>query len=276
MKPITMRTLKIAGLIVPAFLVCFAQVELDKHREIRFVDNRPVFLPRGKILTALTMGHRGLVSDWLWINTVLYYGRRVVDEDNRYYQYAVEKGRIQKELAPAAHPDSLSNNPLLKLQGKLGHVLYRFKSRGLVNYIYPMLDAITTLDPHFIFPYVFGGVYVLMDTGEIDAAVALLEKGYAANPDSWELPFYLGWVYWMYKSDLQRTYQYLLEAMGKQGCRDYVGNLLRGVSQNLNRTEMTRMYLQSLLQSTDSPEVKKRIEAVLNELSKHERNQSFK
>ncbi len=267
MKPIARKLVWTVCFIAAILTVVFSQIELNQHREIRFVDKRPVFLPKGKALAALTLGQRSLVGDWLWISTVLYYGRRVMDEDNRYYTYAVQQGRITEELGPALrHPDTVSTNPLLKVQSDLGHLLYRFESRGLVGYIYPMLDGVTTLDPHFIFPHVFGGVYVLMDTGEIDAAIALLEKGYAANPDSWELPFYLGWVYWMYKSDLQRTYQYLLEAMGKQGCRKYVGDLLRGVSQNMNRTEMTRIYLQGLLESTQSPEVKKRIEAVLREL----------
>ena len=69
-----------------------AQSVLDRHRDIRFEDPRPVFLPRGEVIKWLSMGYRGLVADALWISSVIYYGRRVVDEDNRYLAYARERG----------------------------------------------------------------------------------------------------------------------------------------------------------------------------------------
>ena len=268
MGPFLKKAVWMLGLVLPALLVYRTQRELDNMRSIHFVDRRPVFLPNGKTLVAITMGHRASVGDWLWIRTVLYYGRRVVDTENPYYALALRHGTFKQETAVLSEPDPATSQPLLKIQRDMSRNLYRFESRGLVEYIYPMLDRVTTVDPHFIFPYLFGGVYVLMDTGEIDAALSLLDKGYAANPQSWELPFYLGWINWMYKSDLQKTYQYLLEAVGKPGCRSFVMYLLRGVSQNLNRNEMTRLYLLSLHESTDNVDVKKRIEAALEELSK--------
>jgi len=238
---------------------------LDRYREIRFVDNRPVFLPKGKTLKWMSMGYRGLVSDWLWIQTVIYYGRRVMDEDNPYFKYSEEHGNLDKEMEAVEKAYPLEE-PLLNINEELRHVLYQGKSRGLVNYIYPMLDRVTTLDPHFIFPYIFGGVYLLMDTGDIGAAQRLLDKGYKANPDRWEFPFYLGWIEWMYKGNLQSTNQYLLEAVSREGCPDYVGRLLTGISMNLGRTELTRAYLEGLIGSTDNPEIHERIGILLEQM----------
>ena len=248
------------------FTVHWTQRAMDRHRVIRFVDKRPVFLPRGEVLKWLSMGYRGLVGDWLWIRSVLYYGRRVVDEDNPYYVYAEEKGDLEEELkgreqAPSA-PESV-----LDIRERLKHILYQHDSRGLVDYIYPMLDRVTTVDPHFILPYLFGGVYVLMDTGEIDAAQRLLEKGYRANPSRWEFPFYLGWVEWMYGGNLQRTAGYLSEAVGKEGCPFYVGQLFVGLSRDLGHTEVTRLYLEGLIESTDNPEIRERIEELLQQMT---------
>lgn len=271
MKSILKKSAWAVTLVLLALLVRHTQTALDRHREIRFVDQRPVFLPKGKVLTALTMGYRGMAGDWLWIRTVLYYGRRVMDEDNQYYHYSIRQGKIDSELsavqnALSASADSLRESPMLKVQRQLSRNLFRFEDRGLVDFVYPMLEGVTTVDPRFIFPYLFGGVYVLMGTGELEAAVSLLRKGYKANPDSWELPFYLGWVNWMYRRDLSTTHQYLMEAVTKPGCKPFVAGLLKGVSGDLRKTDITRLYLQSLFESTDNPDVKKRLEAVLREL----------
>jgi len=238
---------------------------LDSHREIRFVDDRPVFLPRGEVLKWMSMGYRGLVADWLWIQTVLYYGRRTMDEENPYLQYSINKGNLEKELNEV-QSDTTDEDSLLNVNEELRHLLYRRESRGLVKYIYPLLDRVTTLDPHFIFPYIFGGVYVMMDTGEIGHAQALLQKGYKVNPHRWEFPFYLGWIEWMYRGNLEKTTQFLLEAVGKEACPEYVGRLLTGLTLNLGRIELTRQYLFGLLESTDNPEIRKRIEGLLNQM----------
>lgn len=246
-------------------IVHMTQRAMDRHKEIRFVDTRPVFLPKGEVLKWLSMGYRGLMSDWLWIRTVLYYGRRVMDDDNPYYVYSAEQGNLERELDGIQRTASPLDS-IYHLKEELKHILYQGTNRGLVNYIYPMLDRVTTVDPHFVFPYIFGGVYVMMDTGEIEKGLHLLQKGYAANPDRWEFPLYLGWIEWMYLGNLEKTSRYLLEAVGKEGCPEYVGRLLTGLSRNLDRAEMTRLYLESLLESTENPEVRAYIEDLLQQI----------
>ena len=248
------------------FVVHQTQREMDSRRVIRFVDERPVFLPRGEVLKWMSMGYRGLVGDWLWIKSVLYYGRRVMDEDNPYYVYVEKKGDLEEELK-AREPTPFVPDSVLGISESLRHLLYRCDSRGLVDYIYPMLDRVTTVDPHFILPYLFGGVYVLMDTGEIDGAQKLLEKGYKVNPARWEFPFYLGWIEWMYRGNLRQTAQYLSEAVGKEGCPFYVGQLFVGLSRNLGRTEVTKLYLEGLIESADNPEIRERIGELLQQMT---------
>ena len=238
---------------------------MDKNRSIRFIDKRPVFLPKGEVLKWASLGYRGLVADWLWIRSVLYYGRRVADEDNPYYQYAVESGNIEEELR-TIRPVPLGPDSATGISSDLKHLLYQQKSSGLVDYIYPMLDRVTTVDPHFIFPYLFGGVYVLIDTGDIESARRLLEKGYKSNANRWEFPFYLGWIHWMYLGDMEVTYGYLSEAVEKEGCPAFVMDLFAGLSRNLGRNELTRLYLEGLLESTENPEMRGRIEELLKQI----------
>ncbi len=269
-----MRILK-KGFIVVALLICAwvvhrSQTELDKARFITFRDESPVLLPKGEVLKWLSMGYRGLVSDWMWIRCVLYYGRRARDEENPYYRLALVKGEEKPvpEIYPRGEmpgPDSLDT-----LGRQLKHLLFQGENPALVQAIYPLLDRVTTLDPHFVFPYLFGGVYVLMETGEIGEAKKLLEKGYHNNPDRWEFPLYLGWLYWMYFADMDSTIRYLEEAVGKSGCPDYVYSLMEGLSLKLNRTLITRRYLEGLIETTNNPEIRERLQSILDHLQNTE------
>lgn len=67
--------------------------------------------------------------------------------------------------------------------------------------LYPLLDLTTTLDPYFSIAYRFGAIYLGEPypggPGRPDLAVALLQKGLAAQPSKWQYLMDLGFVqYW--------------------------------------------------------------------------------
>ena len=105
-------------------------VSMDKYREIHFVDTSPVFLPKGNTLRALSMGYRSVLADVLWIKSVLYYGRRVIDEDNPYFVYAQNKGTLQKELQSVRR--DAQNSVDDSIRDNLKHILYKQSSKGLL------------------------------------------------------------------------------------------------------------------------------------------------
>lgn len=57
-----------------------------------------------------------------------------------------------------------------------------------------MCNAVTNLDPHFEDAYVHGGM-LLAAIGADDESMALLKKGMAKKPDSWEIPFEIAKIY---------------------------------------------------------------------------------
>lgn len=254
-----------ALLIALALSVNGLQRALDAHRRLRFVDRTHAFLPNGKLLRWMSMGYSGLVGDCLWMQSVLYYGRRAMDEDNRYFVYAEKMNTVKSELGTARRDTpGFLRDP--RVSRKLPPNLMRFESRGLVEDIYPLLDRVTTVDPQFLFPYIFGGLYVLMDTGDLEDAEALLKKGLRQNPDSWQIPFYLGWISWAYRGDPVLSREYMMQAVGKPGCATYVYDLLGGITREANQEAVTRSYLRGILESTDNPEIRSRIESVLKNL----------
>jgi hypothetical protein len=259
----------IAILVMLALGVNGLQRGLDAHRSLRFVDRTSTFLPNGKLLRWMSMGYTGLVGDWLWIRSVLYYGRRAMDEENPYYMLAEKRNTLESEMRGVRRdaPSFMRNPRTSKI---LPPNLTRFESRGLVDDIYPLLDRVTTVDPHFVLPYIFGGLYVLMDTGDLDDAEALLKKGLRQNPDSWQIPFYLGWISWAYRGDPGISREYMIQAVGKPGCAEYVYALLGGVTREANQEAVTRSYLRGILESTDNPEIRSRIESVLKRLESPE------
>jgi tetratricopeptide (TPR) repeat protein len=71
--------------------------------------------------------------------------------------------------------------------------------------LYPLLDLATTLDPYFSIAYRFGAIFLGEPfpggPGRPDLAVALLQKGIAAQPDKWQYVQDLGFVYYWHLRD---------------------------------------------------------------------------
>jgi tetratricopeptide (TPR) repeat protein len=66
--------------------------------------------------------------------------------------------------------------------------------------LYPLLDLSTSLDPLFTVGYRFGAIFLAEPhpggAGRPDQAIALLEKGVAANPRKWDYYHDIGFIYY--------------------------------------------------------------------------------
>jgi len=71
--------------------------------------------------------------------------------------------------------------------------------------LYPLLDLATTLDPYFSIAYRFGSIFLGEPypggPGRPDLAIALLQKGLAAQPTKWQYMQDLGFVYYWHLRD---------------------------------------------------------------------------
>jgi len=82
----------------------------------------------------------------------------------------------------------------------------RLSTDGRQRYslLYPMLDLTTSLDPYFKIAYRFGAIFLSEGypggPGRPDQAIALLQKGIAADPGNWEYYHDIAFVhYWQYR-----------------------------------------------------------------------------
>lgn len=71
--------------------------------------------------------------------------------------------------------------------------------------LYPLLDLTTSVDPYFSIAYRFGAIFLGEPypggPGRPDLAIALLQKGMAAQPDKWQYTMDLGFVYYWHLRD---------------------------------------------------------------------------
>lgn len=115
---------------------------------------------QGKKLRGWSLGSEGLLADWYWMRSLQYIGDKVVNSEEEFINV--------EDLRPL--------NPRL---------------------LYPLLDNATDLDPRFMAAFSYGSI--VLPAIDPEHAIALTRKGIAANPESWRLYQYLGYIYWRQK-----------------------------------------------------------------------------
>jgi tetratricopeptide (TPR) repeat protein len=126
------------------------------------VDEAPYLAPA--TARRLALGFEGLAADWYWLNSLQYIGRKIEEQ--------MRTNRV----------DLLEAVQLDRIKAVDPRVLVRF------------FDMITTLDPRFTAVYEFAAV--VLPPVDVDAAIALLEKGIRENPAEWYLHQQLAYIYW--------------------------------------------------------------------------------
>lgn len=125
--------------------------------------------------------------------------------------------RYSPRVLPVSYNDFIEPQPLSGLAAKgvslgqsqfLANIywleLIQYYGGGEPNGQYRKLpdlyNTITDLDPKFLAAYQ-SGLLILPGEGFVDQAIALGKKGENNLPDSWEIPYYLGLDYHIYKKD---------------------------------------------------------------------------
>lgn len=100
------------------------------------------------------------------------------------------------------------------------------RAEGRFELLQPLLDLTTTLDPRFNVAYRFGAIFLSLDPpdgpGRPDQAIALLEKGLAANPAKWQYAQDIGFVHYWYTGNYAEAANWFERATGTPGAPDWL------------------------------------------------------
>jgi hypothetical protein len=157
-------------------LAAAVRVQAERERRYPLQMHRPdsLYVASSAMARRLSVAYAAVAADVYWIRALQYYG-----------------GTKVKLTAPETGP-----LPPLALAGEVD---------ALYPLLYPLLDLTTSLDPDFKVAYRFGAVFLAEPypngPGRPDLAVALLEKGLRARPDTWEYMQDIGFVHYWYRQD---------------------------------------------------------------------------
>jgi tetratricopeptide (TPR) repeat protein len=120
-----------------------------------------------------------------------------------------------------------------------------------LDVLYQYLDTVTDLDPRFVYAYQVGEL-LLPQEGRIDLAVLLARKGMKNNPERWELPFYLGFIYHYYARDYELAAKYYALAARKEGAPLSAQTLAASAQMKGNKHQTGLITWQIILETTDN------------------------
>jgi hypothetical protein len=121
--------------------------------------------------------------------------------------------------------------------------------------LYPLLDQTTTLDPYFSIAYRFGAIFLGEPypggPGRPDLAIALLQKGLAAQPTKWQYMQDLGFVYYWHLRDYQTAASWFRRASDVPGAPSWLRPLEAVTLAEGGHRSASRTLWQQLAQSEE-------------------------
>ncbi len=130
-------------------------------------------------------------------------------------------------------------------------IMSKKKGERKHQFLFPLLDLSVSLDPHFIGAYRFGGL-LLHVIKQNENAIALYEKGYAANPDRWEMPHDLGRLYYLTLKDHEKALHWWKITNELPGRPEYIPRFVPRLYAQTGQREMAVQLWLELYEATDS------------------------
>ncbi len=133
-------------------------------------------------------------------------------------------------------------------------------------WLYHILEQITTLDPPFKYPYLFGGIVLAVEDGSPRDSIKLLRKGMVQYPDEWRFPFYIGFNYFYYLKDPDQAAEHVKIAASTPGHPQYLPRLAASLMTKAGRQQSAIEFLEKVAEDTREESVRrglyKKIEAL--------------
>lgn len=196
--------------------------------------------------------------------------------DRGWQPYAPPGGLMWIRSGPLAQRLALSFDSLVADVYWIRTVVYfggqRRSERGSKNFdqLFPLLDLVTSLDPHFRVAYRFGSIFLAEPPpggpGRIDQAIQLLQKGLESDPQRWEYAQDIGFVYYWWESDYVRAAEWFRRAGEIPGSAEWLAPLAAVTLASGGNRESSRRLWTELRNTTDMDWIRTSAELRLRQL----------
>lgn len=124
------------------------------------------------------------------------------------------------------------------------------------EWIYHVLDVLTTLDPQYAYAYYAGGVILGDIANRPDLSIRLLERGVTANPAVWNIPFLLGYNHYFLLDDPAKGAEYIMQAARLPDGPSYLPGLATRMAAEAGNPDTALAFLEARLRETQDPEMR--------------------
>ena len=135
-----------------------------------------------------------------------------------------------------------------------------------LKYFRGLIDITTTLDPHFIFAYLFGALVMSEDTGAFDEGMDILKQGIARNPNSWQLPFEIGFLNLVNRRDARMAARYFELASRMPGAPEYTERFAAFVYSRAGDTASSIRLWEEYMEHAENPYLRELAERYIAKL----------
>lgn len=209
-----------AGLALLLALSISIQVVRDRGWTPFEPPNPTLWLNSGPLANKLALEFRNIVADVYWMRAVVYYGGKRL--------LIAQPGSGQAQGAATA-----ANFDLL----------------------YPLLDLVTTLDPHFRVAYRFGAIFLTeaypSGPGRPDQAIGLLQRALEGDSARWEYMEDIGFVYYWWLHDFRKASEWFKRASEQVGAPSWMAPLAATTLAEGGDRQSSRFLWTQIEQTTD-------------------------
>jgi len=135
-----------------------------------------------------------------------------------------------------------------------------------LRYFEGLIGLVTDLDPHFVFPYVFGAVVMSQDMESFDSGLRLLQKGMRHNPTNWKLPFEVGFLYFVDAGNHDMAARYFDLASRMPGAPDLTRRFAAFVYSRAGHEALSIRMWEELKETTEEPYMRELADRYLEKL----------
>jgi len=139
-----------------------------------------------------------------------------------------------------------------------------------VSLLAPLLNITVTLDPQLKVAYQFGAIFLAeaqpVGAGRPDQAIALVERGIAANPNDWQLKYQLGCIYYWNARDYRAAADAFWKTASMPGAPEWMKAFAAAVEQKGNSPEASRVMWQEAFRESKDPRLKENAQYQLGRL----------